>query len=157
VNFLLLAVGIGYLCKKFLGPFLQARAQAIREDMERSSRAVEESSKRLSVIEEKLKRLDDEIGSLRNAALREAEAERARIEEMGKADADKIASNAEQEIAAASKLARQELKTYAAELALGLAEKKIRDSISAGTEKIIFRTFLDDLSKGPGHGKGRGV
>ena len=152
INFLIIAAGFWYLGKKYLVPFLDARSQGIREDMERSRRTLEEASQRLSGIEEKLSRLDEEIGSLRNSALREASAERARIEEMAKTDAHKIAAAAEQEIAAAAKIARQELKVYATELAVGLAEKKIQSSMSAQTEKGIFRSFLGDLSGGDGSG-----
>ena len=157
VNFLLVAGGVWYLCKKFLGPFLHSRGQAIREDMERSSRALEEAARRLSGIEDKLKQLDVEIASLRSSALQEASAERARIEEMAQGDAHKIALAAEQEIVAAAKVARQELKVYAAELAIGMAEKKIQESISAQSEKGIFRSFIEDLSDSSRSGNAGGT
>ncbi len=152
VNFLIIVGGFWYLGKKYLGPFLLARAQAIREDMERSSNALQDAAQRLSGVEDKLKRLDEEIGSLRHSALQEADGERARIEESAKADARKIALAAEQEIAAAAKVARQELKVYAAELAVSLAEKKIQETISAQADKGIFRSFLQDLSNNSGNG-----
>jgi len=150
VNFLIVVVGFWYLGKKYLEPFLQARAQAIREEMERSSNALHEAASRLSGVEDKLKRLGEEIDSLRSSALQESAAERARITEMAKAEANKIALAAEQEIAAAAKLARQELKAYAAELAIGLAEKKIQETISPEADKGIFRSFLKDLTSRPG-------
>ena len=150
VNFVIIVVGFWYTGKKYLGPYLQARAQAIREDMERSSNALHEATRRLSSVEDKLKQLGGEINSLRNSALQEAAAERARIAEMAKADAGKIALAAEQEIAAAAKLARQELKVYAAELAVRLAEKNIKESISPQVDKGIFRSFLQDLASRPG-------
>jgi F-type H+-transporting ATPase subunit b len=152
INFVILVGAFWYLLKKYLGPFLKSRGEAIREDMRLSSQALEDANKRLSAIEDKLQRLNEEIGSLRNSALEEAATERARIEERSKADAQKISQAAEQEIAAAAKLARQELKVYASELAIGLAEKKIRDSISAESEGVIFRSFLEDLKDGDSQG-----
>ena len=157
VNFLLIVGGFWYLGKKYLGPFLHARGQAIREDMERSSKAQQEAAQRLTGIEGKLKQLDAEIASLRSSALQEAASERARIEGMAQGDAYKIASVAEQEIAAAAKVARQELKVYAAELAIGLAEKNIQQSISAQSEKGIFRSFIKDLSDSSRGGDGTGT
>ena len=52
---------------------------------------------------------------------------------------------AEQEIAAAARLARGELKSYAAELAVSLAEKKIE--VSAATDRALVREFTDQLGE----------
>ena len=147
-NFILIVLAIGYMGKKFIAPFLAERAQAIRKDMEDSARARQEAAARLAGVENKLMRLDEEITSLRNSALQEAVADQARIVEQAKTDAGKIAANAQQEIAAATKIAIQELKAHTAELAVGLAEKKIRDSISPQAEKNIFRAFLEGLDHG---------
>ncbi len=147
-NFALILAAIGFMGKKFLAPFLTERAQAIRKDMEDSARARQEAAERLAGVENKLKQLDEEIVSLRSSALQEAAADQARIVEQAKTDAGKIAANAQQEIAAATKIAIQELKAHTAELAVGLAEKKIRDSISPQAEKNIFRSFLEGLDHG---------
>ena len=151
-NFLLIVLAFGYMGKKFLAPFLAERAQAIRKDMEDSARARQEAAARLAGVENKLKQLDEEIVSLRNSALQEAAADQARIVEQAKTDAGKIAAHAQQEIAAATKTAIQELKAHTAELAVGLAEKKIRDSISPQAEKNIFRAFLEGMDHGPTSG-----
>jgi F-type H+-transporting ATPase subunit b len=155
INFLIIVAAFYYLSRKMLGPYLQSRGEAIREDMASSKRAIEAASARMAAVEQKLKALDSEIGSLKSSAMEEAAAERVRIEERAKADGQKIAAAAEQEIAAAAKLARQELKVYAAELAVDLAEKKIQSSISPDSERIIFRSFLDDFGKPGSDGKPR--
>ena len=146
VNFLLIGGGVWYLGKKFGAPLLSQRARGIQEDMERSAHAMAEASRRLSHIEEKLQRLDDAIQELRRAALQEAAAEQARVEELAQAEAGKIAQAAEQEIAVAAKAARLELQRYAAELAVGLAETRIRERISPDAEKRILRSFVNDLT-----------
>ncbi|MGH9784743.1 MAG: hypothetical protein ACRD88_11200 [Terriglobia bacterium] len=146
VNFLLIGAGVWYLGKKFAVPLFSERARGIQEEMERSSRAMAESAQRLANIEEKLQRLDDEIRDLRRGALAEAAAEQARMAELAQAEAGKIAQAAEQEIAAAAKAARRELQRYAAELAVGLAEKRIRESISPDAERRLLRSFVSDLN-----------
>ena len=156
VNFVLIAAGIWYVGKKFGAPLLSQRAQAIREEMDRSARAVAEASERLSQIEGKLEHLDEELRQLRQAALQEAGAERARIEATAQSEADKVVQAAEQEIAAAAKAARRELQQYTAELAVGLAEKRIRETISLDSEKRIFRSFVNDLTGSAERPSGRG-
>ena len=156
VNFFVILGAIVYAGKKYIGPFLNQRARAIQEDMQHSARVVEEATERLSEIEGHLQRLDEEILTLRQAALEEAGAERSRIEGLAQADAQKIVRAAEQEIAAAAKAARQELKVYTAELAVGLAEQKIQASISPQAEKRIFRSFVQDLGHNSGRAGGKG-
>jgi len=146
-NFALLAGALVYASKKLLAPYLESRGRAIREEMEQSARQMAEASARLSVIEEKMRRLDSEITALRQAGAQEAAAERARLEEAASADAAKIAAAAEQEIAAAVKAARQELKAYAAELAVRVAEKRIRESLTPAAEQRVLKNFLDDLAR----------
>ncbi|MBI4463974.1 MAG: ATP synthase F0 subunit B [Acidobacteria bacterium] len=130
VNFLVVIGALVYLMKKYVAPLLQQRAKAIREEMERSAQALEEASHRLGQIEEKLQRLDTEIVGLRRSALDEAAAEQARIEQQTQLEANKIVKAAEQEIQGTTKMARQELKAYTAELAIELAQQRIRQAIS---------------------------
>ena len=153
-NFLLIGAGVWYLGKKFAVPLFRERARGIQEEMERSSRAMAESAQRLTHIEEKLQRLDDDIQDLRRGALQEASAEQARMEELAQAEAGKIAQAAEQEIATAAKAARRELQRYSAELAVGLAAKRIGESISPDAEQRILRSFVNDLNHdGPPSGR----
>ena len=154
-NFLLIAAGVWYLGKKFAVPLLSERARGIREEMERSSRAMAESSQRLTHIEAKLQRLDDEIRDLRQASAREAAAEQVRMEELAQTEAGKIGQAAQQEIATAAKAARRELQRYSAELAVGLAEKRIRESISPDAEQRMLRSFVSDLADQDGSSSGR--
>lgn len=149
-NFLLVAGGVWYLGKKFAVPMFAERTRAIQENMQASARAMKEASERLAGIEKKLQYLDEEIRDLRLTAEREAAAEQGRMEELAQAEASKIAQAAEQEIETATKSARRELQRYSAELAVGLAEKRIRETISSDAEKRIVRAFVSDLGDGSG-------
>jgi len=148
VNFLLIGAAIWYLGKKYAVPMFAERSRAIREDMQNSARVMAEASHRLTGIEAKLNRLDQEIQELRETARKDVAAEQARMEEMAAAEAGKIAHAAEQEIATATKAARRELQRYSAELAVGLAEKRIRETISATAEKRLLQAFVKDLENG---------
>ena len=150
VNFLLIGVGVWYLGKKIAGPMFAERTRAIQENMQTSARAMAEASQRLAGIEQKLQYLDEEIRDIHLTAQRNAAAEQARMEELAQAEAGKIAQAAEQEIETAAKAARRELQRYSAELAVGLAEKRIRETISPDAEKRILRSFVSDLGDGGG-------
>jgi F-type H+-transporting ATPase subunit b len=125
--------------------FFRERTADIKKSLEEARRASEEAGRRLSEIEARLAKLDAETAEMRAAADREAgkdeEAARAAAEE-AKA---KIVHGAEQEIAAAARLARGELKSYAAELAVSLAEKRIQ--ITAATDRALVREFVDHMGK----------
>jgi len=130
------------------------RARGIQEDMQASARVMAEASQRLAAMEGKLQRLDEEIRDLRQTAQRDAATEQARLEELAQAEAGKIAQAAEQEIAAAAKAARRDLQRYSGELAIELAERRIRETISRDAEKRIVRSFVSDLGDGGGRPRG---
>ena len=149
-NFLLIVGGIFYVVKKFAVPMFAEQRRAIQENMQASTRVMKEASERLASVEKKLQYLDDEIRDLRTTANQAAMAEQGRMEELAKSEANKIAQAAEQEIETAAKSARRELQRYSAELAVGLAEKRIRETISPDAEKRIVRAFVSDLGDGGG-------
>jgi F-type H+-transporting ATPase subunit b len=120
-----------------------ARTAAIQKAMQEAQKASEEARRRLAEIESRLMRLDVEIGMMRDAAEKEAGAEEARIQAAVQEDARKMVESAQQEIAAAAKTARRELTAYAADLAVGLAQKQIH--VDAATDQSLVSKFAGEL------------
>jgi F-type H+-transporting ATPase subunit b len=145
-NFAVLAFGIFWLVKKMLVPFLNERGRLIREDMQKSAEAIEQANARLKAMEDRMNNLDTELASMREAGLNEARAERARIEKEAENEATKILAAANMEMDSAVKAARQELQTFASQLALDVAEKKIKVSLTPQSEKKILNSFIDRLA-----------
>ena len=145
LNFVIVAVVLAVLLKSPMATFFRERTAGIQKGMEEARRASEEAGRRLSEIEARLAKLDGETAEMRAAADREA----GKAEEAARAAAEdakaKIVQGAEQEIAAAARLARGELKSYAAELAVSLAEKKIE--VNAATDRALVREFTDQLGE----------
>ena len=144
-NFLLLAGALGYLIRKHGGPFFAARSAAIRKDLDESERQRKEAEARAASVDARLARLDQEIAALRSESQAEAKAENERMAQHSAAEIAKIQAGAEQEIASAGKAARTELKRYAAQLAVELAEKKIRARMTPETQSALVRSFVRDL------------
>ncbi len=146
LNFAAIAAIILWFSRKSLPGLFRNRTVFIQKAMEEARRASTEANERLSSIEKRLARLDDEIGEMRAAAEREAAAEEERLKAAAAEDAHKIAEAAGQEIAAAAKTARRELTAYAADLAVTLASQQIR--VDTATDQGLVRHFADQLSNG---------
>ncbi|MEO8372193.1 MAG: ATP synthase F0 subunit B [Candidatus Solibacter sp.] len=144
-NFLLLAGLLGYMIGKNAGPFFAARSAGIRKDMDESLRQRQEAEATVADVTRRLGNLEQEISSLRSQSENEAKAETSRIAQQTAAEIAKIQTHAEQEIASAGKAARMSLKKYSAELAMGLAEQKVRARMTPATEDALVQGFVRNL------------
>lgn len=147
-NFLVMAVILYILLGKRTVAFFHDRTDSIQNAMEEARRASEDANARLAQIEGRLSRLDSEVAELRNASEADASAEDKRIQEAAREDAARIVRTAEQEIDAAARLARRELRAYVSELAVSLAEKKIR--VTPAADQELVRSFTDRLDRDGG-------
>jgi F-type H+-transporting ATPase subunit b len=144
LNFAIVAGAVVYFSKKNLPGMFRNRTASIQKAMQEARRASEDANRRLAEIETRLSRLDSEIAGMRATAEKEAVAEEARIKAAAEEDGRKIVESAEQEIAAAAKLARRELTNYAANLAVSLATRQIK--VDPATDQALVQGFARDLS-----------
>ncbi|MGA9981700.1 MAG: ATP synthase F0 subunit B [Candidatus Sulfotelmatobacter sp.] len=147
LNFMVIGGAIYWAGRKFLPGIFRDRTAAIQKAMQEAQRASEEARRKLADIESRLMRLDVEIGAIRDAAEKEGSAEEERIKRAAEEDARKIVASAEQEIAAAAKAARRQLTAYAADLAVGLAQKQIH--VDAATDQALVRGFAGQMGAAP--------
>jgi F0F1-type ATP synthase membrane subunit b/b' len=91
--------------------------------------------------------LESEIAALRDASRQELEQENARMQADTARQLDKIRQHAEQEISAALKAARMELKVYSADLAVSLAERKLRAELTGDFDRALVGAYLADLNR----------
>jgi F-type H+-transporting ATPase subunit b len=150
-NFVVIAGVLFWAGRKFLPGIFRDRSAAIQKAMQEAQIASQEARRKLADIESRLMKLDVEIGMMRDAAEREGAAEEERIRHSAEEDARKIVAAAEQEIASAAKTARRQLTAYAADLAVGLAQKQIH--VDAATDQALVRGFagqMDAAPRGPG-------
>ena len=153
LNFAIVAGAVLYFSKKNLPAMFRNRTASIQKAMQEARQASEDANRRLGEIEARLSRLDAEIAGMRATAEKDAAAEEARIKAAAEEDARKIVESAEQEIAAAAKLARRELTNYAANLAVSLAAKQIK--VDAATDQALVQGFARELSPKSGSGGGQ--
>jgi len=144
-NFLILFGGLAWYLRKPFADFLHSRTTAIQEGLESGRAAQQMASKQLQAIEERIAHLGDEIQQLKTAAMKEAEDERARILEAAKQEAEKILEVAYREIEGIKKSARQEVKAHIADLAVRLAEDRLKQSLDPEKNRKLVLQFIDSL------------
>ncbi|MBZ5596580.1 MAG: ATP synthase F0 subunit B [Acidobacteriia bacterium] len=146
-NFAILASALGYLMVKKGGPWLAARSVAIRKGIAEAEEIREDAEARAAEVDRKLDGLDAEIAALRDHARHEQAAEAERIRQQTAADLARIQEHATSEIDAAGKSARLDLKRYAAQLAVDLAEQKIRRQLIPALQSVMVENFVRDLDR----------
>lgn len=147
-NFAIIVAIVVWAGYKFIPGVLRSRNATIQAALEEARAASQDANRRLADIENRLRRLDVEIGQMQSAAEKEAEAEEARILKAGEEDIRKVVLAAEHEIDLAAKQARRELSTHTASLAISLARQQI--NVDSNTDQVLVRTFAAKLAS-PSH------
>lgn len=146
-NFVLL-VGIGaWFGRRKLAQFFALRSKEITLGIAEAARQRETAEAQYAAIEQRLAGITAELDELRAGAAKESAAEASRVGEETKRELDKIRAQAKQEIAAAGKAARLELQAYSAELAVALAESRIRERLTPDTDGAIIGSMLGELTQ----------
>lgn len=151
INFAIIVVVLLWAARKYLPGMFRARTDAIQQALKEARAASQDANRRLADIENRLRRLDVEIGQMQANAEKEGALEEARIQKAAEDDVRKVVLAAEQEIAAAAKQARRELTNHTASLAIALASKQI--SVDANTDQVLVRTFAAKLASDNNGGK----
>ena len=145
LNFAVVILAIVWFVKAKLLGMMRERNVSIRAAMEAAKKTSDEANARLAGIEARLTKIDGEVAAIKAQAEADFKIEEKRIQQQAAEDAKHVVEAAEQEIAAAAKSARRDLKVFAADLAVNLAEKKI--SVDRDTDENLVRTFVNQLGK----------
>ncbi len=150
INFAIIAGAIVWFARSSLPGMFRTRTESIRKTMDEAQRSSADAARRLADIESRLARLDEELAAMRASAEQEALGEETRIHAAAGEEARKIEEAVGQEIAAGTRLAEHELRAYAAELAVSLAQKRIH--VDPPTDRALVENFVEQLGK---NGTGR--
>ena len=148
LNFLVVFGGGGYLAAGFLKKEFARLRQGIQSQIGEARRQREEARQRLVEIQERLAGLAKEIESLREEAAASAAGERRRLEESARREAERVLATTRAEIESAGGAARQELRAYAARLAITMAEERLRQQLTPQAHTALFEASLRHLAGG---------
>lgn len=144
VNFVVLAILVGWFLIKTLPKTFRDRSSAIQKHLVDARTATEEASARLNSVESRLGKLDEQIAAMRAQAEKDAALDEQRIKSAVEDEKQKILKAAEQEIATATVQARKQLQRYAADLAIEQAARKL--VVTAEADRLLVQGFARRLT-----------
>ena len=144
-NFLILAGGLGYLIRKHVPPLFQKQSSEIKSALAEAAKIKQEATAYAASVETRLANLQNEIQRLRESAHSEMTAESERIRRETEHHLQRIREQTAQEIELMTRAAKDELRKYAAELAIGLAEERIRFRMNPETQDRLVNGFVHDM------------
>jgi F-type H+-transporting ATPase subunit b len=143
---LLLFIGLLYfLLRKPTREFFEQRFASIRGSLQKAAREKDEAAAKLKEIDQRLEQLGSELGNMRAETAREAEAERIRLEEETRREMERLSAAAGREIESAKQSALHELRQFAAEKSVSLAEQVIRHELTPEDDARLVGRAGDGL------------
>jgi F-type H+-transporting ATPase subunit b len=147
LNVLLLVGVLFYFARKPVLGYLAGRRDEIAKNLESSTELLAESERRLAEWSRKAAELDREAESIRQATRRAAEAERDRILADAHVTADRIRQSAAAVADRELRLAREALRREAADLAVELASKLLREQVNDGDRTRLLDEFIGRIEQ----------
>lgn len=148
LNLLIFVVLFVYILRRPVSEAMRARREGIRRDLMRAQEERNAALAKLEEVEARLAKLDAEVASVREQTEREAAQERERIRKSTEEETRKLREQAQREIESAGKAARQELREFAAEQSVRLAEEMIRRDIKPEDDAHLVSLRVEELGGG---------
>jgi F-type H+-transporting ATPase subunit b len=144
LNFAILVGVLIWFAKKPFTEFLKKRTALIEKTLQEAKEARELAEKALAEVEERLKLKDREIEEILAHAQQSAKREKELLVQQGEQMKEKILEQAKTNIEYEVRLAKDSIKAEAVEIALELAEKKLKGKL---TREEQIRLIEESLSK----------
>lgn len=145
VNLIIFVTLFVYILRRPVSEAMRARREGIRRDLMRAQEERNAALAKLEEVEARLARLDAEVASVREQSEREAAEERERIRKSTEEETRKLREQAQREIESAGKAARQQLREFAAEQSVRLAEEMIRRDIKPEDDARLVSLRVEEL------------
>lgn len=145
VNLGLFVLGLLYFIKQPLGNAFRLRRETIRRELAEAKQERAEALSRLAAVQERLKGLDSEVETLHEQSTRQAQAERERIARETEREMAMLREQAQREIESAGKVARQELRRFAAKQSVRHAEEIVIRELRADDDARLIQSSVEQL------------
>ena len=145
INLIIFVALFIYILRRPVSEAMRARREGIRRDLMRAHEERNAALAKLEEVEARLARLDEEVASVREQTAREAAEERERIRRSTENEARKLREQAQREIESTGKAARQELREFAAEQSVRLAEEMIHRDIKPEDDARLVSLRVGEL------------
>ena len=147
--FIAAALYLHHIFGKPVSEALKSRKEQIRTQLLRAQEERDSALAQLKAVEARLNGLEKEVSAIREKAEEEAKAESERIRVATEAELSKLRESARREIELAGKAAAIELRRFAAQQSIRMAEEIIRRDIKPEDELRLMK--LPEQSLGGNH------
>ena len=131
-----------YLVKKPLSEAFRAKRDVIRAELIKAEEEKQAALSLLTSVEARLVSVGSEKASILKAAREEAESEKRRLSEQAASEAAKLKAQAEGEAARLAAVAHIQLRRFAVDESLRMAEEKLRSSVDANTDGRLIKSGI---------------
>lgn len=146
-NFALLAGVLVYFLRSPVSAHLTSRAAQIRQDLVTAAEMRAAATAQMTDIERRLASLPAELDALRAQGAADVAAEQQRIAAAAEAERARLLEQTHREIATRLRIARRDLTAHAADLAVTVAEARIRRTITPDDQLRLVDRFTSQLKE----------
>jgi F-type H+-transporting ATPase subunit b len=152
VGNLLLMIGVlVFASRKAVTAYLADRRRGVAQDMESAEELLGNAEARLAEWSARADRLEEEVAQIKASARKAAESEREAILAEARNTAERIRQSASGVVDRELRLARVELQREAADLAVELAAKSLREKITDQDRERLFEEFVEKVEQERAH------
>ena len=152
INFAIIFFAIAIPLTRTMPKIIRKRSQTLSHDLTSARQATADAQARLSAVEAQLAGLGEEIKKLSAQVEQESLEDEKRIKAAMGEESARIVAAAEQEIGVAVTQAKRGLRSFAADLAIGQAEKQI--GLTPETDRALIAEFVAGVAGDGRSGKG---
>jgi len=147
LNLIVFATALTYIVRRRVTDALRSRREGIRRAVLKAQNQRDEAVKKLAEVDSRLAGVESEAAGIWAKARAEAKAERERILQDAEAEMLKLREQSQREIESAGKVARQELRRFAAQQSVKLAEEVIQREIQPEDDARLIRLSVEELGR----------
>jgi F-type H+-transporting ATPase subunit b len=144
-NFALLAGVLIYFARAPISRYLTGRSEAIRRDLAEAAALRRSAESQLQAVRSRLAELPGDLVALEAGGREELAHEQARMTEATARERAKMLESTHREIDIQRRLARRQLVEHTADLAMGLARRRIETSITAEDQARLVDRYASEV------------
>ena len=145
VNFAILGGVLYYFLRAPIGAYLVARETTIRQDLVTAAEMRAAATAQLADIDKKMQALPAELEALKARGAEDLKAEQERIAETAAAERERLIAQTHREIESRLRMARRQLTEHAANLAVQIAEERIKRIITPEDQLRLVDQYAAQL------------
>ena len=143
--FLFVGLLVLVLKRANLSNAFRTRAESIKAELEKARTERDAALAKLKEVEERIAGLNDQVTAIKDRSKAEARAERKRIAESTQEEISKLSTQAQREIENAAKAAKTELRRFAAEQSVRMAEEMIKREIKPEDDARLMKENIQEM------------